>query len=212
MSEADELHRVLPVLRALARTCPDLRLSVDTMKAGVARAALEEGAVAINDVTALRHDPAVADAVAAAGAGLILMHSRGEALDLASYRHADYGGDVIGSVADELALAVRRATERGVAAEAIALDPGFGFGKTPEQSQALADGIGALLALGRPICVGPSRKRFLGVATGREPEDRDVATAAACALLRERGARLFRVHDVAAARDALAVTDAFVAR
>jgi dihydropteroate synthase len=129
-------------------------------------------------------------------------------LEIASYARAEYGGDVVGGVYAELGAAVTTATAAGVAPECIALDPGFGFSKTVEQNLELLDQLAALQSLGRPLVVGPSRKRFLGAVTGRAVEDRDRATAAACALAWERGARVFRVHDVAAARDALAVATA----
>ena len=197
-----ELARVLPVVEALARRHPTLVITVDTVKSGVARAALEAGAAAINDVSALRLDPAMAPTVAAARAGLVLMHSRGDLLEIASYAHATYT-DVVGEVVDELRTAIALAGAAGVATRAIVVDPGFGFSKTVEQNVLLFDQLEALHALGRPILVGPSRKRFLGAVTGQPVEARDRATAAACALAWERGARLFRVHDVAAARDAL---------
>src|SRR5690606_5343934 len=108
----------------------------------------------------------------------------------------------------ELRAAVDAAVAAGVEPDRIAVDPGLGFAKTPAQSLELLDGLAALLALGRPVLVGPSRKRFLGAATGRDVADRDRATAAACALAWERGARLFRVHEPAAVRDALAVAAA----
>ena len=136
------------------------------------------------------------------------MHSRGGLLELSSYEHADYGGDVVGGVLRELRAALASATEAGVAPDAIVVDPGFGFSKTVEQSVVLFDQLPALQALGRPLLVGPSRKRFLGAVTGLPVEQRDRATAAACALAWERGARLFRVHAVAAAREALALAHA----
>jgi dihydropteroate synthase len=133
------------------------------------------------------------------------MHSRGALLEIASYTHADYGGDVVGGVVAELRESLSAATAAGIDAEAIVLDPGLGFSKTAEQSLELFDQLAALQALGRPLLVGPSRKRFLGAVTGLPVEQRDLATAAACALAWERGARLFRVHAVAAAREALAL-------
>lgn len=178
-------------------------ITVDTVKAPVARAVLETGAAAINDVSGLRLDPAMATTVATARAGLVLMHSRGDILELASYAHATYA-DVVSEVVAELRSAVDRAGDAGVPADAVVVDPGFGFSKTVEQNLVLFDGLEALHALGRPVLVGPSRKRFLGAVTGQPVEARDRATAVACALAWERGARLFRVHDVAAARDALA--------
>ena len=202
----EELRRVVPVVEALVRSHPDLVISVDTVKSEVARAALDAGAAIVNDVSAFRLDPAMVGVVLASGAGAILMHSRGGLLEIASYTHADYAGDVVGGVLGELRASLSAATGAGVPAEAIVLDPGLGFSKTAEQSVELFDQISALQALGRPVLVGPSRKRFLGAVTGLPVEERDRATAAACALAWERGARLFRVHAVAAAREALALS------
>jgi dihydropteroate synthase len=204
----EELRRVLPAIEAILYAHPTLLLSVDTVKADVARAALDAGAAIVNDVTALRHDAAMAATVAAARAGVVLMHSRGMLLEIASYQHADYGGDVVGRVVDELRQADVAAAAAGIAPAAVVLDPGFGFAKTVEQNFALLRGLAGLGALGRPILVGPSRKRFLGAAGDLPVERRDRVTAVACALAYERGARLFRVHDVAAAREALAVAHA----
>jgi dihydropteroate synthase len=178
------------------------------VKAAVATAALEAGAAVVNDVTGLRADPEMAGVVAGAGAGVILMHSRGGLLEIASYQHADYGGDVVAGVLTELRETLAAATAAGIAPDAIVLDPGFGFSKTVEQSVTLFGQLSVLQALGRPLLVGPSRKRFLGEITGRAVGDRDRATAAACALAWERGARLFRVHAVGAAREALAIAQA----
>jgi dihydropteroate synthase len=198
---------VLPVVEVLVRRHPSLVLTVDTVKAEVARAVLSAGAAAINDVTALRLNPALGEVVAAAGAGLMLMHSRGSILEIASYEHATYG-DVVGEVLAELRTALAAASAAGVAPEATVVDPGLGFSKTVEQNILLLDRLDALQALGRPVLVGPSRKRFLGAVTGLPLEARDRATATACALAWERGARLFRVHDVGATRDALVLAQA----
>jgi dihydropteroate synthase len=208
VSVEQELQRVLPVVEALVRAHPDLILSVDTVKAAVARAALEAGAAIVNDVSALRLDPAMADTIAAAGAGAILMHSRGSILELASYAHAEYGGDIVAAVLLELGEALKLASESGIGAESTVIDPGFGFSKTVEQNLMLFDQLEALQMLGRPVLVGPSRKRFLGAAAAMPVDDRDRATATACALAYERGARLFRVHDVASTREALALARA----
>jgi dihydropteroate synthase len=198
----------MPVLEALVRRIPGVIVSIDTMKAEVARAALAAGAAAVNDVTAFRHDPAMAEVAAAAGAGVILMHSRGPALELASAERAEYGDDAVGTILGELRDSLHGAIGAGIPADRIVLDPGLGFAKTAEQSLLVLDQLAPFASLGRPLLVGPSRKRFLGVATGRDVGARDVATAAACALAWERGARLFRVHDVAAARDALSLAHA----
>jgi dihydropteroate synthase len=204
----EELRRVVPVIEVLVRSYPEVLLSVDTVKAPVARAALNAGVAIVNDVSGLRLDAAMGPTVAAAGAGVVIMHSRGSILEIASYVHADYQGDVVGGVLAELREGLSRAASAGVRLESIAVDPGFGFSKTIEQNVVLLDQLAALQALGRPILVGPSRKRFLGSVTGVAVEDRDRATAMACALAYERGARLFRVHAVAGVRETLALASA----
>ena len=204
----DELTRVLPVLSAIARRHPSLLLSVDTVRAHTATAALDLGVAIVNDITAGRHDPVLLEVVAARGAGLVLSHSRGALGALASYELADYAGDVTDGVTRELAAALAVAVANGIPESAIVLDPGFGFSKTPTQNFRLLSHLDALVALGRAVVVGPSRKRFLGVATGRPVEDRDRATAAVCALALDRGASLFRLHDPAASRDAIAIAAA----
>jgi dihydropteroate synthase len=206
--EAEELGRVLPVVHALVRRWPALLVSVDTVKSRVARAAIDAGAAIINDVSAFRLDAGMAKVAAETGAGVVLMHSRGGVSDMATYEHADYGGDVVGVVLEELRASVDGATASGILPDRIVVDPGLGFSKTVEQNILLADQLGALRALGRPVLVGPSRKRFLGAITGRELPDRDRATAALCALAYERGARLFRIHDPTAAMDALRIAHA----
>jgi dihydropteroate synthase len=201
---AEEIARVVPVVAELVRRGLG-PVSVDTRKAAVARAALAAGAVVVNDVSGLSFDPELAAVAAAAGAGVIVMHMRGtpDTMDsLAVYRH------VAAEVAAELAQAAARAETGGVARERIVVDPGFGFAKTPEQNFRLLDELATVVAVGYPVAVGPSRKRFLGAATGRPVEDRDRATAVACALAWERGARLFRVHDAALANEALRVASA----
>jgi dihydropteroate synthase len=204
VAAADEIERVVPVVRELVRRGGP-PVSVDTRKGEVARAALDAGAAVINDVSGLAHDPGLAAVVAAAGAGLILMHMRGtpDTMDgLATYRH------VAAEVAAELGAMAERAEAAGIARECIVVDPGFGFAKTAEQNFRLLDELATIAGLGYPVAVGPSRKRFLGAATGRPVEDRDRATALACALAWERGARAFRVHDVALAREALMLATA----
>lgn len=203
----EEWRRLRPVLAGLAQRLPQVPLSVDTVKAETARRALEAGVWAVNDVSGLRLDPGIADACAATGAGLILMHSRGTVRTMASDEHAVYQS-VTAEVVAELRAAIARALAAGVAEERIVLDPGLGFAKRPEHSYRILHDLPALLTLGRPVMVGPSRKRFLGVATGRDVHARDVATAAACLTAYELGARLFRVHAPGPVRDALAVADA----
>lgn len=200
----EELKRVVPVIEALAREHPALPISVDTVKADIARAALDAGAAIVNDVSALRLDPAMSATVAAGKAGVILMHSRGPILEISSYEHAEYGGDVVGAVIAELRSSLHQADAAGIRSGAVVIDPGFGFAKTEEQSLVLLDQLAALRTLGRPILVGPSRKRFLAGGRGLSVSERDSMTALACAFAWERGARLFRVHEVAGVRDALA--------
>jgi dihydropteroate synthase len=146
----------------------------------------------------------MAGVVASRRAGIVLMHSRGPILEISSYRHAEYGEDIVGEVVSELRDAVTRAVDAGVPPGAVVVDPGFGFAKTEEQSLLILDQLEALQALGRPILVGPSRKRF--VSGGKlEVGERDAVTAAACLLAWERGARVFRVHSPALVRDTLAL-------
>lgn len=213
LAAAEERARLVPVLDALVRRWPDVPFSVDTMKAEVARAALDSGAAIINDVTGLRHDPALAAVVAHSGAGLILMHSRGAPGHLADYALADYPDDVVGAVAGELAAARARAIAAGVAEDALVLDPGLGFAKRTDHSVALLRGLARITALGAPVLVGPSRKRFIGeLSGGLLPQERLPGTLAACVCALQNGARLFRVHDVLEVRRALdvaaALTDA----
>ena len=205
---AAELERVLPVVRELTRRFPDVPLSIDTVKAEVARAAVADGVAIVNDVAALRLDPALADVVAATGAGVVLMHSRGGVGEMASYALAEYGPDPVGDIVLELAGALDRALGAGIADGAIVLDPGLGFSKRTEHSIALLARLDRILALGWPVLLGPSRKRFVGdVAGGLPPAERLDGTLAACVAGLLGGARLFRVHDVAPVRRALAVAE-----
>jgi dihydropteroate synthase len=200
---AQEIERAIPVIAAIARAFPGARISIDTTRAETARAALDAGAVIVNDVSGLRLDPAMVPLCARSGAGVVVMHSRGRAGELAADRHAVYPDGVLPGVVRELGRALEEARRGGIPADRIVVDPGLGFGKTAEQSVELLRGLGALRSLGRPILIGPSRKRFLGALTGREVAERDSATAAACALGWEAGARIFRVHEPGPVRDAL---------
>jgi dihydropteroate synthase len=204
VSAHDEARRVTPVVEALVRRFPDVVISVDTVKAEVAAAALDAGAAIINDVSGLRLDPALGSVVADRDAGLILMHSRGGVEEMARYGLAEYSADVAGDVVAELSDARQRARLAGVPDEALVLDPGLGFSKRTEHSIAVLAGIGRIAELGQPVLAGPSRKRFTGdVSGGLPPADRLPATLAACVLALHHGARLFRVHDVAEVRRAL---------
>ena len=200
----DEIARVVPVIAGLAKRGIG-PISVDTRKAEVARAALDAGAAVVNDVSGLSYDPALAGVVAEAETGMILMHMRGTPATMDSL--AKYG-DVAADVAKELGGVAEQAEGAGIGRERIVLDPGFGFAKTAAHNFRLLDELATIAGLGYPVAVGLSRKRFLGAATGRPVEDRDRATAVACALAWERGARLFRVHDVALTREALILASA----
>ena len=205
--EEEERRRVVPVVELLVAEV-GLPVSVDTRRGAVAAAALAAGAEIVNDISALSYDPAMAGVVARAGAGVVLMHMRGTPRTMdGEARYAD----VALEVAAELAARRDQALGAGIVREAIVLDPGIGFAKTPEQSYALVNRLESLTALGQPVLVGPSRKRFLGAVTGRPVHERDAATAAVCVAARFRGAALFRVHDVRAVREALAVADAVLA-
>jgi dihydropteroate synthase len=207
--EREELARLLPVLDQLVRRHPAVPVSIDTNKAGVARATLAAGAAAINDVSALRFDPALAEEVVRARAGLVLMHSRGTLEQMAGYELAAYGDDPAADVAAELGAALDQARRAGIEEHCVVLDPGLGFAKRTAHSLAVLAGLARIVALGRPVMVGPSRKRFVGEAGhGEVPADRLEGTLAACVIALLAGARLFRVHDVLPVRRALAVADA----
>lgn len=201
---AEELDRILPVVTRLASRL-SVPISIDTRKARVARAALAAGASIVNDVSALGFDPEMVDVVAESGAGVVLMHMRGSPLDM--QERAQYQ-DVVGEVVSELRRAVARAETGGIRREAIVVDPGIGFAKTATHSLRLLGRLERLGELGLPILVGPSRKSFLGEVLNVPPRQRAVGTAAACVLAYRGGARIFRVHDVTATREALAVASA----
>jgi dihydropteroate synthase len=202
----EELRRVVPVLEELEA----LPVSIDTSKAEVAARALELGAELVNDVTALRGDPALAGVVAEAGAYLCLMHLRGEPRTMQDDPRYD---DVVAEVALFLEERLAFAVGQGIPEEAICLDPGIGFGKTVEHNFELLRRLGELTALGRPILVGISRKSSLGKIMG-DPDAKTGSTAAsvgAAVLAYERGASIFRVHDVREHVEALTAARAVVA-
>ncbi len=207
--EAEELRRTVPVLEALAAEGGDWMLSVDTTKVAVARAALEAGAAIVNDVSAFRAAPEMASLVAAGGATCCLMHMLGEPRTMQEDPRYD---DVVSEVKAFLEERLRFATAEGVSEERVWLDPGIGFGKTVEHNLKLLSRLGELVALGRPVVVGTSRKSFLGrLAGGRDESERVPGTIATNVLAYERGAAVFRVHDVAEVTDALEVTAAVLA-
>jgi dihydropteroate synthase len=199
----EELRRVIPVLRALHDAIPDVTLSIDTVKAEVAERAVDAGAHIVNDVSGFRLDPRMGQICAAAGAGVVLMHSRGDVSEMGTFAHARYN-DVIDEVLGELLARVSAARAAGVASECIAIDPGIGFAKRGEHSLAVLAALPRLVAWGQPVVVGVSRKRFLGEIAGiATPAERVHATVGANVAALDRGARIFRVHDVAPNRQAL---------
>ncbi len=205
---AEELRRVLPVIEGLASGGASAQLSVDTSKATVAAAALAAGATLVNDVTALRGDAEMAGVIAGSGADCCLMHMLGDPRTMQLDPRYD---DVVAEVKAFLEERIAFAVAAGIEEQRILLDPGIGFGKTVEHNLELLRRVDELVALGRPVVIGTSRKGFLGRLTGRDIDGRLAATIASCVVAYERGARVFRVHDVAPVRDALTVAAATVA-
>ncbi len=202
----EELRRVLPVIEAVRADHPGVPISVDTVKARVAREALAAGASIVNDVSGLRLDADMASVCAAGGAGVVLMHSRGDVADMATFVHAVYGVDVVGEVTAELRGMATVGERAGIPAACIVVDPGLGFAKRSEHSLAVLAGLARIAALGWPVMVGASRKRFVGELTKvTSPRERVAGTVGANVSALERGALLFRVHDVRPSREALDV-------
>jgi dihydropteroate synthase len=212
----EEIRRLEPVIRALAAELPEIWISVDTYKAGTARAALEAGAHWINDVWAMQADPDMAPLAAASGAPIILMHNRSRPADVSlqkrlggRYTNVEYA-DLMTEVRDALMQYVVQALEAGVKSENIILDPGIGFGKTSEQNLELLNRLDEIRALGYPVLLGPSRKSFIGYTLNLPPNQRAEGTAAAIAVGIARGADIIRVHDVEYMVRVARMTDAIV--
>ena len=209
VDSAEELQRVIPLLDALARRFPELPISIDTVKSDVARAAVDAGACIVNDVSGLRLDAAMARTCAHAEVGVVVMHSRGGVHDMATYEHAHYDGDPMDGVLAELRAQVDVALAHGINEASIAVDPGLGFAKRSEHSLRVLGTLERLVAWGFPVVVGASRKRFVGELSGvREPGHRVYGSVGAAVAAFEHGARILRVHDVAATRQALDVANA----
>lgn len=204
VSAEEELERVLPVIRGLRRAVA-IPLSIDTYKSRVARAALDEGADVVNDISALRFDPAMASLVATENVPVVLMHMQGTPRTM---QERPFYRDVVAEVRDFLSERFRFALAEGVKPEQIVVDPGIGFGKDLEHNLALLRDLSALAALGRPILVGPSRKTFVGKILGIGPEDRLEGSLAAAVAAVLAGANMIRMHDVREARRAIAIADA----
>lgn len=207
VSEKEELSRLLPVLDALYSQI-HVPISIDTTKSRVAREALKRGVDIVNDVSGLRADPQMADVVRDFGAGIVVMHSRGTAETMQSLAIYE---DLVREIIQELTQSIQIATSRGIRSDQIVIDPGIGFAKTAEQSAELLQRLNEFQSLGRPVLVGPSRKSFIGAMTMKDSDRRLFGTVSACVMALERGARIFRVHDVDAVREALLVTDSILA-
>lgn len=208
VEETEERRRLIPVVTAVAKAV-SVPISVDTSKAVVAKAAIDAGAVMVNDVTALRGDPAMVDAIVVSGVGVVLMHMQGtpQTMQKAPQYH-----DVVEEVEDFLAERVRFALERGIAKNQIMLDPGIGFGKTLAHNLDLLAQLRTFTKLGFPLLVGPSRKGFIGELVEQSVQDRAWGTAGAIALAVEQGAHVLRVHDVAGMKDVVKVAAAISRR
>jgi len=202
-----ERERVVPVIEGLVAADVRAQISIDTSKAAVAAAALAAGATMVNDVTALRGDPEMAAVVEGAAADCCLMHMLGEPRTM--QRDPTYE-DVVSEVKRFLVQRLSVAVDAGVPEQRIVLDPGIGFGKTTAHNLELLRRLGELAAIGRPVLIGTSRKSFLGRLTGRPVDQRSAGTIATNVLAYERGARVFRVHEVATVHDALTVAAATV--
>lgn len=204
VSAREEMERLLPVIRGLRRAVA-APISVDTYKAEVAKAALDEGADLVNDISALRFDPAMASVVAAERVPVALMHMQGSPRTMQqspAYR------DVVLEVKEFLAERVRFALDAGISPQGIIIDPGIGFGKNLDHNLALLRGLAELASLGRPVLVGPSRKTFIGKLLGSGPEERLEGTLAAAVAAVLAGANMVRVHDMREARRAIRIADA----
>jgi len=204
IDEGEERRRLMPVVTAVAKAV-SIPISVDTMKATVARAALEAGAVIVNDVSALQADPVMAEVVATTGAGVVLMHMQGSP---GTMQNAPVYDDVVGEVAEFFRERVKFCVERGIGQDQIMLDPGIGFGKLLLHNLTLLGQLETFVSLGRPILVGVSMKSFIGQVVGRPVEERSWGTAAAVALAVSKGAGILRVHEVAAMKEVVAMAAA----
>ncbi len=202
VSEQEELDRVVPLVERLADW--PVPISIDTVKPAVMRASLAAGASLINDINGFRA-PGAVDALRDSNAAVCVMHMQGEPRSMQSSPQYD---DVVGEVLDFLTRRVRDLEAQGIDESRVTIDPGFGFGKTLEHNLAMFRALDRFVATGWPVLIGVSRKSMLGAITGRPVAERTAASVAAALMAVERGARIVRVHDVAATRDALSVWEA----
>lgn len=208
VGEAEELRRVVPVIRELARQT-SAPISIDTTKAAVARAALEAGAAIVNDISGLTFEPAIIDVCRTTEAGVVCMHIQGTPQTMQINPQYD---DVVRDIQGWLTERTDALMSAGIAAERIVLDPGIGFGKTPEHNIALLSNIAALQSLGYPVLVGHSRKRFIGRLLGRKVDERNFGTVGISIALAQQHVEILRIHDVRAVRDSLLAWDAVAGR
>ncbi len=205
----EELRRVIPAIRIIRKSC-DCPVSIDTTKARVAKAAIDEGADLVNDISAMRFDPEMAPFIASSGVSVVLMHMEGTPKDM---QRGPWYEDVVKEIKEFLAERISFAQEAGIARDKIIIDPGIGFGKRLEDNLSIIKKLHCFADLGYPILVGPSRKAFLGSVTGiEEPKQRDVATLGAVAVCVANGADIIRVHDVNMTRQVTVVADAICRR
>jgi dihydropteroate synthase len=202
----DELRRVIPVVGQLAKRSPVL-ISIDTTKAAVARAALDAGAHIVNDISSLTFDPAMPEVCAAAGAGVVCMHIRGTPQTMQDDPQYD---DVVADICALLEERLASLERQGIDRERVVIDPGIGFGKTAQHNVEILRNIARFRALGRPVCIGHSRKRFLKKLLGRPVDERLFATVGVSIAVAQQGAEILRVHDVAATRDAILACQALL--
>jgi dihydropteroate synthase len=207
VTAAEELQRVVPVVTQLAKCSPVL-ISIDTTKAAVARAALDAGAHIVNDISGLTFDAGMPAVCAAARAGVVCMHIRGTPQTM---QHDPRYDDVVAEVCRFLQERLEGLERLGIARERVALDPGIGFGKTAAHNLELLRNVGRLRALGRPVCIGHSRKRFLQKLLARPVDERLFGTVGVSVAVALQGAEIIRVHDVAATRDAIIACQAILA-
>jgi dihydropteroate synthase len=200
VGEEEEIRRVVPVIAEVARRV-SVPISIDTTKAAVALRALDAGAAIVNDISGLRFDPRMPEVCARARAGIVCMHMQGTPQTMQiDPRYTD----VVREVADYLAQRLAALAECGIARERVVIDPGIGFGKTPDHNLTILKNIARFRALGRPVLIGHSRKRFLAKILGRALDETSSATLGVSAAAALAGADLLRVHDVRATRDVLA--------
>lgn len=204
VNEEEERRRAIPVVTAVAKAVT-VPISIDTSKASVARAALDAGAVLVNDVTALRGDPVMVDVLAQTGAGIVLMHMKGTPRSMQQAPHYD---DVVGEISEFFEERIRFAVAHGIVRRQIILDPGVGFGKLLEHNLALLDQLRRFTLFECPVLVGVSQKGFLGQLLDRPVQERQWGTAAAVAMAVDRGAGILRVHDVRAMKEVVQVAAA----